>query len=245
MQLEKGVPNGRSSFWHGVRGQIPIAIGVVPFGLIFGVLGLAAGLTPWQTFAMSSIVFAGSAQFIGAQLFGVGTPTAVVWLTTFIVNVRHVLYSTTLGPQMQHLPRRWRWLLAYLLTDEAFATTAIHYADHRIPLTFKHYYFLGSGVTLWSVWQLSTAVGILLGAEIPASWSLDFTLALTFIGIVVPALTSRPQVATAVSAGIVALLTFSLPYRLGLMLAALVGIAVGYTLERLQKGQREKLSSDP
>lgn len=215
----------------GIRSELPIALGVIPFGLIYGVLAMAAGLTPAQGQAMSSVVFAGSAQFIGVQLMGLGTPLSVLWLTTFVVNVRHVLYSTSLGPDMRQLPRRWRFLLAYLLTDEAFATTAVHYADKSIPLKWKHWFFLGSGLTLWTVWQVSTAVGIFLGAEVPGSWSLDFTLALTFIGIVVPNLKDRPVTAAALSAGGVAVLAYGLPYKLGLMAAALTGIAVGVMLE--------------
>ena len=219
----------------GIRSELPIALGVIPFGLIYGVLAMAAGLTPAQGQAMSSIVFAGSAQFIGVQLMGLGTPLSVLWLTTFVVNVRHVLYSTSLGPDMRQLPRRWRFLLAYLLTDEAYATTAVHYADKSIPLKFKHWFFLGAGLTLWTVWQISTAVGIFLGAEVPGSWSLDFTLALTFIGIVVPNLKDRPVTAAALSAGSVAVLAYGLPYKLGLMAAALTGIAVGVMLEKRQK----------
>lgn len=219
----------------GIRSELPIALGVIPFGLIYGVLAMAAGLTPAQGQAMSSIVFAGSAQFIGVQLMGLGTPLSVLWLTTFVVNVRHVLYSTSLGPDMRQLPRRWRFLLAYLLTDEAYATTAVHYADKSTPLKFKHWFFLGAGSTLWTVWQISTAVGIFLGAEVPGSWSLDFTLALTFIGIVVPNLKDRPMTAAALSAGGVAVLAYGLPYKLGLMAAALTGIAVGVVLENRQK----------
>jgi len=222
------------SLMAGVRSELPIAVGVFPFGMIFGVLGVGAGLSPWQAQAMSWIVFAGSAQFVGAQLIGAGSPAAVLWLTTFVVNVRHMLYSTTLGPDMGHLRRGWRWLLAYLLTDEAFALTAVHYADKSIPLKYKHYFFLGAGLTLWVIWQISTAIGIFVGAELPTSWSLDFTLALTFIGIVIPTLADRAKgsidranIAAAASAAIVAVLTFSLPYKLGLVIAALTGIAVG------------------
>lgn len=239
MIQEQMMINGRSpkleELWLGIRSELPIALGVIPFGLIYGVLGLAAEMTPLQTLAMSSIVFAGSAQFIGAQLIGAATPLPVVWLTTLIVNVRHVLYSTTLGPDMQHLSRRWRWLLAYLLTDEAFATTAIHYADRERPLTYKHWFFFGAGITLWSVWQVSTTVGILLGAQVPTSWGLDFTLALTFIAIVIPALKDRPNTAAAVTAGIVAVLAYNLPYKLGLMLAALSGILIAVILENKGK----------
>ena len=79
--------------------------------------------------------------------------------------------------------------------------------------------------------QVSTALGIFLGAAIPKSWSLDFALPLTFIAMVVPVLKNQPAIAAALSAGVVALIAFSLPYKLGLLLAALVGIAVGTVLE--------------
>ena len=225
----------KTELLKGIKAELPITLGVLPFGIIYGVIAVAAGLSPMQAQAMSAIVFAGSAQFIGAELMGVGTPMSVIWLTTFVVNVRHMLYSAQLGPDLQHLPRRWRYLLAYLLTDEAYAPTAVHYANHTIPLTYKHFYFFGAGMTLWVTWQFSTAVGVFLGAEVPASWSLDFTLALTFIGIVIPVLKDRPHIAAAATAGIVAVLTFGLPYKLGLIAAALSGILVGVLLERQQR----------
>jgi predicted branched-subunit amino acid permease len=126
----------------------------------------------------------------------------------------------------------WKWLLAYLLTDEAYAVTIIHYNRESDP-AHKHWYFLGAGLALWGTWQASTAVGIFLGARVPASWALDFTLALTFIAIVIPALRDRASVAAALSAGVVALLAAGLPYKLGLMLAALTGIVAGVALETL------------
>lgn len=227
----------------GVKSELPIALGVIPFGLIYGVIALAAGLTPAQAQVMSAIVFAGSAQFIGAELMGAGAPTPILWLTTFVVNVRHLLYSAQLGPDLQHLSRRWRCLLAYLLTDEAYATTAVQYAHKQTPLTHKHWFFLGAGLMLWLTWQTSTAVGIFLGAEIPAGWGLDFALALTFIGIVVPMLHDRPMLAAALAAGVMALLAHSLPYNLGLMAAALTGILVGLWLETRQP-PTESLNSD-
>ncbi len=228
----KREPSKRNELWAGIRSELPIALGVIPFGLIYGVIALAAGLTPAQAQAMSAIVFAGSAQFIAAELIGVGTPVLVLWLTTFVVNVRHVLYSAQLGPDLRHLPRAWRLVLAYLLTDEAYATTAIHYAHKQKPLTHKHWFFLGAGLMLWVTWQVSTAVGVFLGAEIPAHWGLDFALALTFIGIVVPLLTRRPMLAAAVAAGGTAVAAYTLPYNLGLILAGLIGIAVGVWLEK-------------
>lgn len=229
--------------WHelgrGIRAELPITPGVIPFGMIYGVLAIAAGLPASQAQAMSAIVFAGSAQFIAAQLIGVGTPAAILLLTTFIVNLRHLLYSASLTPHVRHLSAPWRWLLAYLLTDEAYAVTILNYDDDTRDGRQKHFFYLGAGLTLWTTWQVSTAVGIFLGAQVPASWSLDFTLALTFIGLVVPVLTDRPHLGAALSAGLVAVATSGLPFKLGLMAAALTGIAVGVWLENAPQLQQE------
>lgn len=232
MSSPLSTPPLRAELWAGVRAELPIVLGVIPFGLIYGVIAVAAGLPPLLAAGMSSIVFAGSSQFIGAQMMGVGAPGLIVVLTTFVVNLRHALYSFSLGPQTVHLPRRWRWLLAYLLTDEAYAAIIVHYRQEAISLANKHWFWLGSGFTLWGAWQLSTFAGVFLGAQVPASWSLDFTLTLTFIGIIVPGLRDHPSRGAALAAGIVAVLAFGLPYKLGLMLAAVAGILAGVFIER-------------
>jgi 4-azaleucine resistance transporter AzlC len=220
-------------FWSGVRAELPILLGVAPFGMIYGVLALAAGIPPLPAQAMSAIVFAGSSQFITTQLVGAGAPGFVIVLTVAIVNLRHALYSASVAPYLKPLNPIWKWLLAYLLTDEAYAVTITHY-DQPGEVAYKHWYFLGAGLALWSTWQASTAVGIYLGAVVPESWSLDFTLALTFIALVIPALKDNASLAAAVAAGITAVAAFSLPYKLGLVLAALVGIGVGMWSESRQ-----------
>lgn len=221
----------RSAFLSGLRDELPILVGTTPFGLIYGALAVSQGLPASLAIGMSSIVFAGSAQFIGMQLMSAGAPMLVLVLTTFIVNLRHMLYSASVAPYLKHLSPLWKWGLAYLLTDEAYAVAIIHYYDGRVADTHKHWYFLGAGLALWGSWQISTSVGVFLGAQIPASWSLDFAIAITFIAIVVPALKDNASVASALSAGLVALLAADLPYRLGLMLAALTGIVVGLVIE--------------
>ncbi|HEX2989437.1 MAG TPA: AzlC family ABC transporter permease [Anaerolineales bacterium] len=218
------------SFWAGVRSEIPLLIGVFPFGLIYGALAINSGLPPLAAQLMSSIVFAGSSQFIAAQLFHESAPGLVIVLTIAVVNLRHMLYSASLAPFVSRLSMGWKALLSYLLTDEAYAPTILHYEKEGTDRT-GHWFFLGAGLSLWSTWQVTTGLGILLGSAIPDSWSLDFALPLTFIAMVVPALKNRPAVAAALSAGVTALLAYSLPYRLGLILAALVGIAVGTLLE--------------
>jgi 4-azaleucine resistance transporter AzlC len=219
------------NFWAGARAEIPLLIGVFPFGMIYGALALDAGLPASAAQLMSSIVFAGSAQFITTELVHQLTPGAVIVLTIAVVNLRHMLYSASLAPYLASLSTRWKALLSYLLTDEAYAPTVIHFEkEGKTP--YGHWFLLGAGLTLWTNWQISTALGIWLGTAIPKSWSLDFALPLTFIAMVVPVLKDRPAVAAALSAGFVALVAYRLPYQLGLIVAAFVGIAVGTLLER-------------
>lgn len=219
----------QKSFWAGARAEIPLLIGVAPFGIIYGVLALNAGLTRAAAQGMSSIVFAGSAQFITTQLVQDAVPGLIIVLTIAVVNLRHMLYSASVAPYVRALPMRWKVLLSYLLTDEAYAVTILHYENDDPP--DGRWFFLGAGLALWTTWQASTATGILVGTTLPESWPLDFALPLTFIAIVLPALKDRPAVAAALSAGAVALLAYSLPYKLGLMLAGVIGILAGTLLE--------------
>jgi len=217
-------------FLTGVRAELPLLVGVFPFGMIYGALALNAGLSTSAAQMMSSIVFAGSAQFITTQLVHDATPGLVIVLTIGIVNLRHILYSASLAPYLASVSTRWKTLLSYLLTDEAYAPTIIKY-ERDGATTYSHWFLFGAGISLWANWQISTALGIFLGTAIPESWSLDFALPLTFIAMVVPVLKNRPAIMAALSAGFIALLAHSLPFRLGLILAALVGIGVGTLLE--------------
>ena len=179
---------------------------------------------------MSSIVFAGSAQFVAAQLVHDAAPGLIIVFTIAIVNLRHVLYSASIAPYLKDLSSPWKILLSYFLTDEAYAATIIHYEEVGMN-PVSHWFLLGAGCSLWLTWQISSGLGIFLGTAIPASWPLDFALPLTFIAMVMPVLKDMPVVAAALSAGMVALLANGLPFKLGLILAALVGIAVGTFLE--------------
>jgi 4-azaleucine resistance transporter AzlC len=224
-------PIARSQFLAGLRDVVPLLIGAAPFGIIYGVLAIDAGVPVVAAQLMSLIVFAGSAQFIAAQLIGTAASGLVIVLTVFIVNLRHALYSASIAPHMRELPRGWKWLLSYLLTDEAYAVTINHYRRHAGQPNV-HWYFLGAGLGLWATWQAATAVGIFLGTEIPAGWSLDFTLALTFIAIVVPGLKTRTDLAAALVGGTVALAAWDVPYKLGLIAAGFAGIAAGVIVAR-------------
>lgn len=213
-------------FWQGVRDESPLLIGVIPFGAIYGLLALSAGLSPAEAQSMSAIVFAGASQFVLVQMLQSAVSPFLLVFTVFIINLRHALYSAAVAPYLRGLSLRWKVLLSYLLTDEAFVVGMAGY-QQRGDTPAGHWYLLGAGLALWSSWQLSTAAGIFLGAQIPASWGLDFTLPLTFIAMAVPSIRDRSTLAAALAASLSALALHSLPYGLGTLLSILVGVGAG------------------
>jgi 4-azaleucine resistance transporter AzlC len=227
-------------WWAGARALAPMLLGVVPFGLIYGVLAVGAGMLAWLACAMSAIVFGGASQMILTQLWSAGTPALVIAVTVAMVNLRHALYSATIAPTLAHLPRRWKALIAYLLTDEAFAAMTHRLSDTGPRQRYRDWYYFGGGFALWASWQVSTLAGVLVGAQVPRDWPLDFFLPLTFIGIIVPGLKHRAQVAAALVASALAVACFGMPHKLGLMAAALGGIAAGMLLLGRGKASGER-----
>ena len=226
-----------SSFAAGARDTVPMLVGAAPFGMIFGTLVATSLLAPWQGQLMSMSVFAGSSQFIAVGLVAGHASLLVIWLTTFIVNLRHMLYAAALLPKVASLPARWRWTLGFLLTDETFAVVNGYYARHPVaPL--GHWYFLGSGLAMYANWQAWTLVGLAFGAVFPQlqSLGLDFAMVATFIAIIVPQLARLPHLGAALAAGLFAWLLRGLPYKLGLMAAVLIGVTVGLVLLRWRAG---------
>lgn len=231
-------PNRRAELWHGARDSLPMLVGAAPFGLIFGTLASSSGLSALGALGMSLFVYAGSAQFIAITLLASGAGLAVIVLTTFVVNLRHALYSATLLPHVAGLAQRWRIPLAFWLTDETFAVVQHRYsAGDASP--HKHWYHLGSCLAMYGNWFAWTLGGVLLGSNVDGldQLGLEFAMAATFTGIVVPMLKNRPMVAAALAAAVVALAARGLPYKLGLMLAALAGVLVGLWLESREDGK--------
>jgi 4-azaleucine resistance transporter AzlC len=215
-------------FLAGARDTFPMLVGAAPFGVIFGTLAIGSGLPVWLTLGLSLLVFAGSSQFVAVSLISSGTALPVLWLTTFVVNLRHALYSATLLPYARTLPARWRWALAFWLTDETFAVVE-NQLRHHANLHDGARYWLGSSLAMYCNWQLWTLVGVVLGQSVPvlATLGLDFAMVATFAAIVALQLRERPVLFAALVAGTVALLARDLPYKLGLMLAAVAGVVTG------------------
>jgi 4-azaleucine resistance transporter AzlC len=225
-------------FLVGVREVAPLIIGAVPFGILYGVVCLTAGMPWWAAQAMSAFVFAGSAQFIAAGLVGQGIPFPFIVLTTFIVNLRHALYGASVAPYLRGLPAAWRAFLAFGMTDESYATTIVHYRDEtRGDASSKHWYFFGANVSMYGVWQCDTALGYWIGTALgdPLALGLDFVLPVVFIAILIPQLKSRSTVLSALVAGAVAVSAAGLPNKLGLLIAIAAGIMAGVVSFRAER----------
>lgn len=189
---------------------------------------------------MSIFVFAGSAQFIVLALIAVQAPLEVILLTTFVVNLRHLLYATALVPHIGHLPLSLRTLLAFGLTDETFANMTQRYQPNS-PLgndhTYAHFFYLGSMFSFYITWACATLIGLILGNVIPdmTSWGLEFAMSVTFIGMVVPYLNTKAMFSAMFTAAIASLYFSYLPNKLGLIVSALIGVIVGLSVVHLQK----------
>jgi 4-azaleucine resistance transporter AzlC len=220
----------------GLKDTIPLLLGAAPFGVVFGAVGLTSGLSPAAVMGFSVFVFAGSAQFVAAGLVAQGVSLPLIVLTTFVVNLRHALYATSLGPHLRKLPQRWLLPLAFWLTDETYAVTIRHY-QREPDSPHRQWYQLSSSVSMYLNWQFWTAVGLIAGTKLAglAEWGLDFAMAVTFIGIVVPLVRSLPMLLCAVVSGTAAALLKGLPSNLGLLAAALVGIVAGLMAGSLRR----------
>ncbi len=230
--MDDSTPSPRRGLLDGAASVAPLLVGVVPFGLVFGVTAAGSEVGSGLGYATSVIIFAGAAQLATVQLITAGSTAAVVIATALVINARHLMYSAALAPHFREFPPGWRVSLPYVLTDQAFAVAITRYDQDTDP-DYKRWFFLGGAMSLWLTWQVTTGAGVALGASVPASWSLDFAIPLVFLALLVPAMKDRPSVAAAAVAGIVAVAAHDVSYNLGLIIGALAGITTGVVTERI------------
>lgn len=224
----------KAAFLQGFWDAAPALIGVVPFGLITGVSAVSIGMPALEATAMSAVVFAGASQLAALQLLGTGASIWVIWLTTTMINLRMVMYSASLAPHLKRYRFAVKLPIAYLLTDQAYAFS-IHRFSREPGMAPKPFYYFGAASPIWFVWMGATVAGIVLGAQLPESWTLEFAIPLMFMALMFPAITDRASAWGALTGGSVAVLGHGLPYNLGLIGGALAGIAIGLMSERLQR----------
>lgn len=211
-----------------------LLLGVIPFGLVFGVVAADSVTGPLLGYATSIVIFAGAAQLATIQLLDESAAAAVIVGTALVINSRHLMYSAALAPHFREFPVWARYALPYVLTDQAFAVSIVRFHEVDDPV-YRRRFFAGAALTLWGPWQLATIAGIVLGAQLPESLSLDFAVPLVFLALLVLTVRSRPELVAAVVGGGVAVLASSAPYELGLLVGAVSGVAAGVMAHRMTR----------
>ena len=208
--------------------------GVFPFGIITGAAMVASGIEPLAAMAMSILVFAGASMVASAQLLASGSPALLVVLVTLFINLRFMMYSASLRQHFGAAPLKIRLITAYLVADNAYGLLLSRYSEHGDD-PGKLEYFLGSATLIWTAWQLAVAIGIAVGAGLPASWRLEFAAPLAFIALTIPFLRERAMIVAALAAGVTVIVAHDLPLRLNIVAAAAVGITAGLLFEKRGK----------
>lgn len=225
---------GRQAFMQGVRVLMPMVPGVIPFGLLTGVLATNMGMSPGTTMGMTLLFYSGSAQMVALQLMHTGVLPMAIVVTALVINLRFIMYSASLAPHMHHLPRRWTWPLSYMLSDQSYALCTLKLSSGELG-RFAHHYYAGTAFSMWLSWQVSVLAGIYLGASIPDTWSLGFAIPLSFLALLVPGIRNSASLGAAVVGGLIAVFAIDMPYNLGLVTASLGGVIAGLLIESLRK----------
>jgi 4-azaleucine resistance transporter AzlC len=219
----------------GMKRALPIVLGYIPIGFAYGVLAGKTGLSAANTLLMSLIVFAGSAQFIAVGLFAAGTGPAAVIVTTFVVNLRHMLMAASLAPYLSGWKKRHLAFFSFELTDETFAlhsTAAARLGDCRLEA-------LSLNVTAQASWVIGTILGIVAAGLIGdiKPMGLDYALAAMFIALLVGQCENRVRVVTAIMSGTIATLLYLAGWQQFYVIAATVaGATLGLMVEMWTKG---------
>lgn len=225
----------RSEFLRGARSGVPLMIGIVPFALILGLAAREAGLTTVQGVFFSTALLGGTAQLAAVQLYGTQASAMVVIATAIIINMRYSMYSLSLYPVLKGRSFTERIFAAYCLSDQSYAVTMAEY--EKAPNNpFLPAFSLGASLAIFAVWIFSILLGYNIGNVIPKELSLDFTIPLVFMFLLVPHLKGWDRQVSALAGGVAAvILVPRLPLQSGLLVAILLGIGAGIVSSYLKK----------
>lgn len=225
-------------FMAGVKATLPVLLVIAPFGAIFGAIASQAGLNLFEAMAMSVVILAGASQIAALQLLTDQAPAIVAILTGLFINLRFAMYSASLAPYWQAAPLWKRASCAYLMVDQSYGIAILRYIDSPDDSAdFRISYYFGVSLPVVFFWFVGTGFGSLMGASIPPQLTLEFAVPVTFIAIAAPLLRGLSNLVAATVAVILALTFHHLPYSLGLLLAAVAGMAAGLSLEIYQEAR--------
>lgn len=217
--------SARSTFAEGARNVLPALPANVPFGLVVGVAAANLGLQPVTALWSAALLFAGAAQLAMMELLARDAPVVVAVLTAVVVNLRYAMYSASLAPHVRSVSRRWRLVLSFFLLDVTYALSVPRFRDDDD--VDRRWYYLGLAIPLWLTWTVSVTAGASLGTELPPAWHLEFAIPLLFLALLTPNVRDRGGVVAATIGGVGAVVGLGVPFELGLVVAALAGVAVG------------------
>ena len=212
---------------RGIIDVSPLMIPVVPFGIIYGVIGMDLGIGPYMTLALSIIIFGGASQIVLLQLFSGGASSLVILSSVAAVNSRHLLYGAVLSEHLSNLKLTWKIILSYVMVDQAFAVSNAYFKKNN----FKHYHLLGAGFTCWTIWQISTIFGIVLGSIVPEELGLSFTISLTFLALLINDFRKFKNIIVMLVSGVVATIGYNIiPFQAYIIVAAISALLVATLL---------------
>ena len=224
----------KSVFWDAVRTATQTVPGLLAWGAVSGMAMIQSGLTVWQALAMTFLVYAGSAQIAALPLIAAGAPVGMIFLTALMVNLRFVIFGAVIGPHFSYLPWYKRLWYGYFNADVVMAIFPQRFPSQTTGKAgAKLAYYKGLIVPNWLGWQIGTLAGIFLASQIPASWGIGFVGSLVLLAILIPLVLNRAALCGVLVAGGTAVMTIGLPYRLGLLLAIVLGIAAAMGVDRL------------
>ena len=205
----------------------PLALAVVPWGILCGSLAINIGLTPLQAQLMSLLVFAGAAQLAALTILGAVGPLSSIYSSTFVISSRHLLYSAVFRDHVRKSSLGLRCSIAFFLTDEMFAVTCAYMEKTK---NFSAVYALSSGITFYLIWNISTFAGIIAGQHIPnlEHLGLEFAIAATFIAIVMPTIKNRSTLMAIISSGLSAIFFSLFIKEYALIAATFIGMLFAY-----------------
>jgi 4-azaleucine resistance transporter AzlC len=214
----------------GIIDVSPLMIPVVPFGIIYGVIGMELGIGPYMTLGLSVIIFGGASQIVLLQLFSGGASSLVILSSVGAVNARHILYGAVLSEYLSSLKLSWKIILSYVMTDQAFAVSNNYFKKNNKDKN-SHYHLLGSGFTCWIIWQISTFLGIVLGSVVPDELGLSFTISLTFLALLIGDFRKFKNIIVMLVSGIIATIGYNIiPFKAYIIVAALSALFVAALL---------------
>jgi 4-azaleucine resistance transporter AzlC len=224
--------NKLNIFFKGVLDVCPLMIPVVPFGIIFGVLAIDLGFNAYITMGMSIIIFGGASQIIFLQLFSAGASSLVILSSVGAVNSRHLLYGAVLSEHLSDLKIIWKIIISYFLVDQAFAVSNYYLKKNKGKN--KHFHLLGAGFTCWTIWQITTFLGIILGSIVPDKLGLTFAIPLTFLALLVNDFRKLINVIVIIISGSIATLGYQvIPFKAYVIVAAISSLLAAYFLTKL------------